>query len=209
MALLMLRSLFRIPHESYHYFLARRTKSTFVIDALNLEKTYNNTHRYENSFIYESRKFLLKNNFMLFAQESKLPDNAKSLVFEYAYEEKSSDLLMQKLNQNIPIFEVIRENNIGKLVEYIQCGGDVNRRIDFPPDWHGITPLHVAVYFKQVDCLKLLLENEADLDSELKRKDGLVKPLQLAQEIGAHEIVAMISNETARRLCPTKKQRVI
>ncbi len=70
-------------------------------------------------------------------------------------------------NRDTPMHQAARwEKNIEYLKEYFASGGDVNLKDSswFYPEYAGNTLLHDAVSGENIEVVKLLIENEADLN---------------------------------------------
>ncbi len=169
---LMLNALSSIKHMPCEYWhLSLEKEGVIMIDLLNLEKRYYNTHKFENRSEHENKKFLVKNNFMLFVAHGNLPsvfaDNIKTIIFDYTYEQENC--LIQELSRNIAdkgskpgeVFFAIQQNDVSRLQELLKYGHDINQKITYD-EYKNVTPLHFAIMYNKVESLIFLLDNNAD-----------------------------------------------
>lgn len=74
--------------------------------------------------------------------------------------------------------------NKSKMEEYLKNGGDVNAKNN-----NGDTKLHNAVFFGQLELVKLLLSNGADINIKCRRD---FTPLHVAYSMGHMGIVKFL-----------------
>mmetsp|Transcript_79723 Transcript_79723/g.221884 ORF Transcript_79723/g.221884 Transcript_79723/m.221884 type:complete len:141 (+) Transcript_79723:87-509(+) len=92
--------------------------------------------------------------------------------------------------EDLLIHTAAAEGAIEKVAELLAQGVSANQ-----PNFHGLSPLHCAAEFGQVDCVRLLLQANADVDlpvngrgttaSHLAAQGGYSDVLQVLLEGGA------------------------
>lgn len=105
--------------------------------------------------------------------------------------EQGADINITDCFGQTPIFTAIEEGPINILLHFLKCKADINHK-----DSLGYTPLFHAVKYKREDCVKVLLENGADLENlYLFPKNDAIASLsidQVAKEISPDDIYDMV-----------------
>lgn len=106
-------------------------------------------------------------------------------------------------NRDTPMHQAARwEKNIEYLKEYFASGGDVNLKTSswFYPEYAGNTLLHDAVEGGNIEAVKLLIENEADLN---RLNNAGRAPMDLAVKLDDNALADLLRKngaKTAREL---------
>ncbi|MDB4785603.1 ankyrin repeat domain-containing protein, partial [Akkermansiaceae bacterium] len=97
-----------------------------------------------------------------------------------------------------PMHQAARwEKNIEYLKEYFASGGDVNLKDSswFYPEYAGNTLLHDAVEGGNIEAVKLLIENEADLN---RLSNAGRAPMDLAVKLDDNALADLLRKNGAK-----------
>ncbi|KAJ1561804.1 hypothetical protein HK096_003266, partial [Nowakowskiella sp. JEL0078] len=117
----------------------------------------------------------------------------------------SSEAYIHELSDDV--VKAISDDDVEKLKQLIKTTSDeddaskigANKR-----DWLGRTPLHLAMFFNAVQCVKFLISPEVDAKLSLTLSDGR-NPLHIAAEYGLTEIARLILNRNKEKI--SEKER--
>ena len=101
-------------------------------------------------------------------------------------------------NRDTPMHQAARwEKNIEYLKEYFASGGDVNLKDSswFYPEYAGNTLLHDAVKGGNIEAVKLLIENEADLN---RLSNAGRAPMDLAVKLDDNALADLLRKNGAK-----------
>ena len=101
-------------------------------------------------------------------------------------------------NRDTPMHQAARwEKNIEYLKEYFASGGDVNLKDSswFYPEYAGNTLLHDAVEGGNIEAVKLLIENEADLN---QLNNAGRAPMDLAVKVNDNALADLLRKNGAK-----------
>ena len=101
-------------------------------------------------------------------------------------------------NRDTPMHQAARwEKNIEYLKEYFASGGDVNLKDSswFYPEYAGNTLLHDAVEGGNIEAVKLLIENEADLN---RLNNAGRAPMDLAVKVDDNALADLLRKNGAK-----------
>ncbi len=90
---------------------------------------------------------------------------------------------MEEMKDKVPIMDVIKTNDKSKIKEAVKKN---KKYINSEKSEEGYFPLYIAALHGNMDALKILLKNGADLNKE--DNDGIT-PLYVASEFGKIEVV--------------------
>lgn len=103
--------------------------------------------------------------------------------------------LMNPYDQNANLIKAVQAENIAAIKDALAKQADINTTTATSGNWQANTPLHIAACKNNVEIVKFLLDNGANID--VVKADGRQTPFQEAVACDAYDVVKLLYNRGA------------